>query len=80
MDVSLVFTLSGMIIILGFLANYLFRKTKIPDILILLLLGLLLGPTFHVVDPTSLISIAPLFANLALVILLFNGGLNLVLY
>ena len=80
MDVSLVFTLSGMIIILGFLANYLFRKTKIPDILILLLLGLLLGPTFHVVDPTSLISIAPLFANLALVILLFNGGLNLDLY
>ncbi|MEM5782122.1 MAG: cation:proton antiporter, partial [Candidatus Aenigmatarchaeota archaeon] len=63
--------------ILGFLGNYLFKKTSIPDILILIFLGFLIGPVFKIVEPTVLNPISQIFASLALVIILFDGGLNL---
>ena len=80
MGTATVFGLSGFIIVLGFLANYLFKKTGIPDIIILLSLGLLIGPVFHLIDPSVFVSISQIFASLALMILLFEGGLNLNLY
>jgi len=78
--VSGIFTALGVIIVLGFLGNYLFKKTGIPDILILIVLGLLLGPVFHIVDPSIFTDFSQIFAALALMILLFEGGLNLNIY
>ncbi|MBL7170351.1 MAG: cation:proton antiporter [Candidatus Aenigmarchaeota archaeon] len=80
MIVTAIFTVVGFIIVLGFLGNYLFKKTGIPDIIVLLCLGLLLGPVFHVVDPSVFRDVSQLFASLALMILLFEGGLNLNIY
>ena len=80
MIVTTVFGLTGLIIVLGFLGNYLFKKTGIPDIIILLCLGLLIGPIFHMIDPSVFLSVSQIFASLALMILLFEGGLNLNLY
>lgn len=77
---TLAFFLAGTILLLGFIGDYLFKKTKVPDILILIFLGFLLGPLTRVIEPSSLLSIAPLFASLALLIILFNGGLNLNLF
>ena len=79
MSVILTFALAGIILILGFIGNYLFKRTSIPDILILVALGLILGPIFKiiVIDPGVLSPISEIFASLALVIILFNGGLNL---
>ncbi|MBD3155635.1 MAG: hypothetical protein GF368_03190 [Candidatus Aenigmarchaeota archaeon] len=75
-----IFTMFGFITILGFIGNYIFKKTGVPDILILLGLGLLLGPIFHVIDPSSLQGFSQIFSSLALMIILFEGGLNLNLY
>ena len=47
------FFLLGFIIIIGFFSMQFFEKTKIPDILFLMLLGVLLGPVFGVVDSSS---------------------------
>lgn len=77
MSVILTFALAGIILILGFIGNYLFKRTSVPDIIILVALGLLLGPVFKVIDPTVLAPISEIFASLALVIILFDGGLNL---
>jgi len=71
------FALVGIIIILGFIGDYLFKKTSIPDILILILFGFLLGPIFNIIDPAVLSPIAPFLASLALLIILFDAGLNL---
>ncbi len=75
--VLLAFILSGFVILLGFIGNYLFKKTGIPDILILVLLGWLVGPFFKMVDPSVLATFSQFFISLALLLILFDGGLNL---
>jgi cell volume regulation protein A len=77
MSVILSFALAGIVLILGFIGNYLFKKTSIPDILILIFLGFLIGPAFKIINPSIISPISELFASLALVIILFDGGLNL---
>jgi cell volume regulation protein A len=67
----------GILLIIGFLADYLFRKTSFPDILILIALGYLIGPIFHIVNPSEIAPASQVIASLALVVILFNGGLDL---
>ncbi len=67
---------AGLIILLGFVGNYIFQKTMIPDVLWLLLLGLFLGPIFGLINPSLLIEFSPFFASIALLIILFEGGLH----
>jgi cell volume regulation protein A len=67
----------GILLIIGFLADYLFRKVSFPDILILIALGYLVGPVFKIVDPAQIAPASPIIASLALVIILFNGGLEI---
>jgi cell volume regulation protein A len=67
----------GILLIIGFLADYLFRKVSFPDILILIALGYLVGPVFKIIDPAQIAPASPVIASLALVIILFNGGLGL---
>ena len=43
------FGLVAVIIILGFQSSYLFRKTGIPDVLILMFFGFMVGPVLQVV-------------------------------
>lgn len=68
------------IFLLGFFGNIFFKKTKISDILILIIVGLLLGPILKVI-PIPVIdllrSFAPTIAAVALIVLLFDGGLYL---
>ena len=67
----------GILLIIGFLADYLFRKISLPDVLILLVLGYLIGPVFNIVDSSQLASASQIIANLALVVILFNEGMDL---
>jgi cell volume regulation protein A len=67
----------GILFIIGFIGDYLFRKISFPDILVLLALGYVVGPVLHIVDPAWVAPATPIIANLSLVIILFNGGLGL---
>ncbi|NWG09317.1 MAG: cation:proton antiporter [Nitrososphaerales archaeon] len=80
MDVASAFILVGTIVIIGFLGSYFFKRTGIPDILILISLGALFGPVLNLVERESLVGVAPIFAALAIAIILFDGGLNLNLH
>jgi len=62
---------------IGFLGNYLFKRTGIPDMLFLIGLGILFGPILGIFDPASVISLAPYIAALSLIIILFDGGLRM---
>jgi len=75
--VVLAFGLAGLIVVIGFIGRYLFKKTGIPDILILIIVGILYGPVFGVIDATILAPISHVFVVLALIIILFDGGLNM---
>jgi len=68
------------IIFIGFVGNAFFERTKISDVLVLFIVGLLIGPVFGIVDQTFFVTLIPFFASLALIIILFDGGLHLNLF
>jgi cell volume regulation protein A len=67
----------GILLIIGFIGEYLFKKISFPDILVLLGLGYVAGHVLHIVDPAWVAPATPIIANLSLVVILFNGGLGL---
>ncbi|MDH4067448.1 MAG: cation:proton antiporter [Dehalococcoidia bacterium] len=67
----------GILLIIGFIGDYLFKKMHFPDILALLALGYVAGNVLHIVDPAWVAPASPIIANLSLVIIMFNGGLGL---
>ena len=71
------FLVAAVIIVLGFLGEEFFNRTSIPDSILLLLFGVLLGPIFQLFAQEELLAITPYFAALALIIILFDGGLNM---
>jgi len=74
------FGLAGIILMIGFLANYMFRKVGIPDILILIVLGILIGPVFGWIDPSLFSGLSEVFVTLALMLIMFEGGMKLNIY
>ncbi|MCW4003338.1 MAG: cation:proton antiporter [Candidatus Bathyarchaeota archaeon] len=76
-SVSIALIISALIVLIGFLANILFDRTGVPDMLILIFLGAIFGPIFGVFDPEAIKSFAPFIAALALAYILFDGGMGL---
>jgi cell volume regulation protein A len=77
LSVDLVLGLTGLIILVSLAGELVFRRTGIPSVLFLMGFGVLLGPVFHVAEPTAVMNLAPYFGTLALLIILFEGGINL---
>jgi cell volume regulation protein A len=69
-------TIAG-IFLIGTLGELVFRRTQIPDVLWLLLVGMALGPIAGVLSREQLGAIAPYFGALTLVVVLFDGGSRL---
>ena len=55
----------------------LFSRTRVPDVLLLTIIGLFLGPIFHLVTPANFGAVGPVFATVTLIIILFEAGLSL---
>jgi len=68
---------ASVVIILGVLGEAFFKKTGIPDILFLMMLGIIIGPVLGIIQPEAVLEIVPYFAAVALIIIMFDGGLNL---
>jgi cell volume regulation protein A len=79
-DITLALLLGGGIIVIGFLSNLLFEHTGFPDMLFLIVLGIILGPVLGLFEPTSIMNLAPYIAALALVFILFDGGMKMNIY
>jgi cell volume regulation protein A len=62
------------IFVIGAVGELIFQRTNIPDVVWLILAGIVLGPVFHIVTREMLQSVAPYFAALTLVVVLFEGG------
>ncbi len=76
-DAIAVFSIIGAIIGVGFLANLLFKETGLPSSLFLIIIGLILGPLLKVFSPMDLDPITPFLTSLTLLMILFEGGLNM---
>ena len=78
--VLLALILAGFIIVVGFLGNYLLERTGFPDMILLIVLGIIIGPICGLVNASTVMALAPYLAALALVFILFDGGLAMNIY
>ncbi len=77
METSIIIIIIGVFIFLGNYLNGIFERKNIPDVLGLMLLGMIMGPIFHLVDPESFGKFGSLFSNLVLIFILFESGTEL---
>ena len=68
----------GLLVFIGHLMVGLFKKTRIPDVLLLTLLGIVLGPEgLGLVLGHQLGVVGSVFSQIALIVILFEGGVNM---
>lgn len=77
MPTSLLIIIIGLFIFWGHYLNGVFDRKSIPDVLGLMLIGILIGPVFQLVDPASFGKFGSLFSNLVLIFILFESGIDL---
>lgn len=77
MDMARIFGLPAALLIIAVVANRLSRWTRVPDIIVLLLLGVSLGPILKWVNPENFEHLTRILGMLALILILFEGGLEL---
>jgi len=64
-------------LLVGYISSLIYTKTKIPDIIWLLGLGILIGPVFGLFEKSSFLTLAPFMSIIALNIILFDAGINI---
>lgn len=77
MQMAHIFGLPAALLILAVVANRLSKLTRVPDIIVLLLIGVAVGPVLHWINPHNLENVVRVLGTLALVLILFEGGLEL---
>lgn len=78
MEIFILFALAALVIFIGFLGEIIFRKTNIPDVIWLMLVGIIIGLVFgEFTNGDILALISPIFTTFALVFILFEGAINI---
>jgi NhaP-type Na+/H+ or K+/H+ antiporter len=71
------FGLLGGLLVLAFVANRLSHRTRVPDVIVLLASGIVLGPVLHWIDAARFPDVSRGVGTLALILILFAAGLEL---
>ena len=69
--------LLGGLLVLAYLANRFAHRTRVPDVVVLLLCGIALGPGIHWIDAVRFPNVTRGVGTLALILILFAAGLEL---
>jgi cell volume regulation protein A len=77
MEMVRIFGLPAVLLVLAFVANRLSKLTRVPDVIVLLLIGVTLGPILRWVNPDTFKGAVHILGMLALILILFEGGLEL---
>ena len=77
MEMAKIFGLPALLLIVAFAANRLSKLTRVPDIIVLLAIGITLGPGLHWVHPQYFQAAVRILGTFALILILFEGGLEL---
>jgi len=68
--------LISLTILISYISSLVYSLTKIPDVIILMGFGILMGPVLGYADKVMFDDIAPLMSIIALSIILFEAGIN----
>jgi cell volume regulation protein A len=75
--VAQVIAFVGILVFLAHLFSSIFSRTRIPDVLMLIIIGICVGPVLGLVTPAEFGSIGPVFTTITLIIILFESGIAL---
>jgi NhaP-type Na+/H+ or K+/H+ antiporter len=76
-SISLSLVFLGLMVFLAHLFAAFYRRRMVPDVLMLLIIGLIIGPVFMLAEPEDLGYFGPIFTTITLVVILFVGGTSL---
>lgn len=74
---GLVIAIVGIVIFAAHLFTGIFSRKRIPDVLFLILIGLLIGPILNLIKPEMLGFVGNVFTGITLVLILFQSGMQL---
>ncbi len=64
----------GVLVFLAHFFTALFERTKVPDVLLLIILGILIGPVLNLVSLEDFGKVGPVLTTIALIVILFEQG------
>jgi cell volume regulation protein A len=76
-ELARIFGVVGILLLVAYVANRLSRLTRVPDLVVLLLIGVTLGPVLHWIRPAAFQGTIDILGTLALILILFAGGAEL---
>lgn len=76
-NIALVIAVVGGLIFLAHLFLHIFSRTRVPDVLLLIVVGIILGPASNLVSTESFGLVGPVFVTVTLIVILFEGGIAL---
>ena len=76
-DIASIIAFVGVLVFLAHLFTGIFSRTKIPDVLFLIIIGVCVGPVLGLASPALFGAVGPVFAIITLIIILFESGLTL---
>ena len=76
-EIAPVIAFVGILVFLAHVFTGIFSRTRIPDVILLIAIGICIGPVLGLVNPSHFGEIGPVFTTITLIIILFEGGLAL---
>jgi len=76
-ELTIIFGFIASLLLVAVAANRLSGFTRVPDLIVLLTIGVLLGPVLHWADPSRFRNVVEVLGTLALILILFQGGLEI---
>ena len=75
--IGLIIAVIGLMIFAAHLFSAIFSKRRIPDVLFLILIGLIIGPLTHLVNSEKLTLLGSILSAVTLVLILFESGIQM---
>lgn len=75
--IGLIIAIIGLLIFAAHLFSSIFSRRRIPDVLFLIIIGLVLGPITHLVNSEKLSLLGSILSAVTLVLILFESGIQL---
>ncbi|MDR1847412.1 MAG: cation:proton antiporter [Bacteroidales bacterium] len=67
----------GLLVFAAHFFSMIFSKKKVSDVLLLMIIGIIIGPLLNLVSPSSFGSVGEVFTTITLVVILFEGALDI---
>ncbi|UCH42150.1 MAG: cation:proton antiporter [Dehalococcoidales bacterium] len=76
-EIASVILFVGVLIFLAHLFTSIFSRTRIPDVILLIAIGICIGPVLGLTSPLNFGQVGPVFTTITLIVILFEGGIAL---